>query len=425
MTQNIKHKLLLAAASGALVFGMAGHATAAGFYIQGQSISHMGSGFAGSASNPGDASTIFFNPAGMTHLDGAQINIGLNGLMTHTDVEDQGSTVNNVALAAAGFATGDGGNPGGLNVIPSLYIATPFMNDNRLWLGLGVNSPFGLGNQYDSDFFGRFVSSKTDLRTIDITPTIAYQATDWLSVGAGLIYQKARGNLQQNVGSVASPSEVRLRGDDAAFGYNLGILMQPWQGTKIGVNYRSETNIEFENGVFQANNLAFPAFAEITLPDIATFGITQSIAPDWRIMGQASYFNWADFDRLTVTRDTVTAPLADVNFNYQDTWNFNAGVEYDYSDKLVLRAGYQFDETPTTIEGRSTVNPDGDRHWFTLGATYDYNEKMSFDFAAAYLDIEDEKIDQTRTAGGNTLRLVGEATDTYAGYVGFGFNYKF
>lgn len=424
MTRQLSKKLLLSAASATLIFGFGTQANAAGFYIQGQSISHMGSGFAGSASNPSDASTIFFNPAGMTHLDGAQVNIGVNGLITHTDVEDQGSTVNGVSLAAAGFATGDGGNPGGFNVVPSLYVATPFLN-NDLWLGLGVNSPFGLGNQFDSDFFGRFVSTKTDLRTIDITPTVAYQATDWLSVGAGFIYQKARGNLQQNVGSVATPSEVRLRGDDAAFGYNLGVLVEPWQGTKIGVNYRSETNIEFEDGTFQANGFTFPAFAEITLPDIATVGVTHSLNEDWRVMGQVSYFNWADFDRLTVTREQVAAPLADVNFNYQNTLNFNAGVEYDYSDSLTLRAGYQFDETPTTIEGRSTVNPDGDRHWFTLGATYDYTERMSFDFGAAYLDIEDEQIDQTRIAGANTLRLVGEATDTYAGYVGFGVNYKF
>lgn len=423
MTRSLK-TLLLAGASSALVFGAAGHAEAAGFFIQGQSISHLGAGFAGSASNPTDASTIFFNPAGMTHLDGRQINVSLAGLITHTDVEDKGSTVNGVPLGVGGFSTGDGGNPGGFNVVPSFYFATPFYND-KLWLGLGVNSPFGLGNQFDEGFFGSFVSTKTDLRTLDITPTVAYQATDWLSLGGSVIYQKIRGNLQQDVGSIATPNEIRLRGEDAAIGYSLGVLAEPMQGTKIGIHYRSETNAELQDGTFQSGTLNIPAFSEITLPDIATIGVTQEVAPNWRVMGQVSYFNWADFDTLEVTQVGTNATLANVNFNYQNTLNFNAGVEYDYSDTLTLRAGYQYDETPTTIEGRSTVNPDGDRHWFTVGATYDYNEKMSFDFAAAYLDIEDEDIDQTRTAGAATLRLLGEATDTYAGYIGFGVNYKF
>lgn len=418
------NKLLLTSASVALLFGAAGEANAAGFFIQGQSISNIGSAFAGSASNPRDASVIFFNPAGMTHLDGAQINIGAAGLITHVEVEDKGSTVNSVSLAAAGFATGDGGNPGGFDVIPSLYIAAPFYDD-RIWLGVGVNSPFGLGSQYDSDFFGRFVSTKTDLKTVDITPSIAYQATDWLSVGAGMIIQHARGNLQQNVGSIATPNEVRLRGDDMAFGFNLGVLAEPMQGTKFGLSYRSETNIEFEDGTFQSGALAFPAFAEITLPDIVTASVTQSVNDRWRVMGQVAYFNWADFDRLTVTRNSVATPVADVNFNYNNTLNFSIGTEYDWNERLTLRAGYQFDETPTTIEGRSTVNPDGDRNWFTVGATYDYTDRMSFDFAAAYLDIDEEPIDQSRAAGANTLRLVGETDDAYAGYVGFGVNYKF
>lgn len=419
------NKLLLTSASAVLLMGVAGQANAAGFFIQGQSISNIGSAFAGSASNPTDASTIFFNPAGMTHLDGAQINVGAAGLITHVEIEDKGSTVNGAAsLAAAGFRTGDGGNPGGFDVIPSVYLAVPFYND-QVWLGVGVNSPFGLGSQYDTDFFGSFVSTKTDLRTLDITPSVAYQATDWLSLGAGMIIQKARGNLQQNVGSIAVPNEIRLRGDDMAFGYNLGAIVQPWQGTKIGLNYRSETNIEFEDGVFQSGALALPAFSEITLPDIATFGVTQSISDQWRVMGQVGFYNWADFDRLTVTRNSVAAPLADVNFNYQNTVNYSIGTEFDYNDNLTLRLGYQFDETPTTIEGRSTVNPDGDRHWFTVGATYDYTDRMSFDFSAAYLDIAEEDIDQTRVVGANTLRLLGETNDAYAGYIGLGVNYKF
>lgn len=423
MKKTYQH--LLCAASALCLLGAASSADAAGFFIQGQSISQLGSGFAGSVSNPTDASVIFFNPAGITHLDGRQANLGLAGLITHTEVIDQGSTVNGVSLAAGGFNTGESGNPGGFNVIPSFYVATPFTDDNKWWLGFGVNSPFGLGNEYDEDFFGSFVSTKTDLRTTDLTGSVAYQATDWLSVGGSIIYQLARGNLQQDVGSIATPNEIRLRGDDAAYGYNIGVLIEPMMGTKIGLDYRSETNIEFGGGTFQTGALSLPAYAEITLPDIASAGITQSLNDDWRVMGQVTYFNWADFDDLVVTREGPDTVLANVAFNYQNTMNFSLGAEYDYSDALTLRAGYQFDETPTELEGRSTVNPDGDRHWFTLGATYNYNERTSFDFAAAYLDIEDENIDQSRTAGAANLRLLGQADDTYAGYIGFGVNYKF
>jgi long-chain fatty acid transport protein len=85
-----------------------------------------------------------------------------------------------------------------------------------------------------------------------------------------------------------------------------------------------------------------------------------------------------------------------------------------------VRAGYQFDETPTTDGFRSTRTPDGDRNWFSAGATYQLNEQVSFDAAATYIDVEEGDIDGARSV----TNVVG-TTDGSVGILAVGLNYKF
>ena len=94
------------------------------------------------------------------------------------------------------------------------------------------------------------------------------------------------------------------------------------------------------------------------------------------------------------------------------------------NDKWTLRAGYQFDETPTTDEYRTSRTPDGDRHWFAAGATYDINDKFSLDMAATYIDVGEESINVTRNVTGALADVRGD-TDGSVAIVALGLNYKF
>lgn len=404
------------------VLASASPAMAAGFYIQEQSVSGLGASFAGQAAMPRDASIIFFNPAGMTHLDGRQVNIGLQMIYPHVELEDTGTTIAGFTLEQLGRDQGSGGNPGSLSPVPNAYIATPLDEAQSWWLGVGLSAPFGLGVEYDGDFFGRYLTTKVDLRTLDIQPALAWKPADWLSVGGSLVIEHARANFQQRL---ANEDLVRLQGDDWTVGYNLGLTLTPRPGTRIGLAYRSEINHmadgrqSTEEGSLGADS---DARAKIKLPDIATLGIAQQISGRWTLLGQVSRTGWNNFDTLEVIPENPLTVGPTLTFNYQNSWAYSVGAEYRAGEDWTFRAGYQYDQTPTRIEERAAFNPDGDRQWFSGGASYRWSERLSFDMGASYIDVEEERIDQTRPGG---VEVTARMRDAYVLIGAVGLNYKF
>lgn len=143
---RLKYTALSVLAAGAFT-GFSVHAVqASGFYIQEQSVSGLGASYAGQAAMPRDASILFYNPAGITHLSGRQVNLNAIMIAPHTDLVDTGTTI---TLGAVPANATDGGNPAQPTVVPSGYFATPLTDDNKLWAGIGVSAPFGFGAQYN------------------------------------------------------------------------------------------------------------------------------------------------------------------------------------------------------------------------------------------------------------------------------------
>lgn len=439
-----KSKFILTLLSTAAV-GLAYSATAnaAGFYIQEQSVSGLGSAFSGSTTNINDASTIYFNPAGMTKLEGSQAQAGANLLIPNSELTDTGST-GPAALGSLPISGGDGGNPYDLSPVPNGFISHQL--NNQFWVGLGVTAPFGLANEYDSDWFGRFDSIKTELTNVDIQPTVAYKVNDKLSFGLGINIQHADAELTSAANAVAgggTEGVSSLEGDDWSFGYTLGVHAKPLDGTTIGASYRSAVSHRLDGKITSEGTTSadFEAagYADLNLPDLATFGISQEINDKLTLQGQATWFGWNNFQEIrAVTNESISilggaitrAPgdtVSNVVQNYQTTWAFALGGEYDYSDDLTLRAGMQFDETPTTDAFRTSRTPDGDRTWLSSGATYKIDDRFSVDFAATYIWVKDGKIDVTRNnAFSNTVATQVKAnTEGNVGIVAVGLNYKF
>lgn len=392
---------------------------AAGFYIQEQSVKGLGSAFSGSVTSLEDASTIFFNPAGMAKLDRPQINAGAHVLIPNSHLTDTGST-----FPGASVALNDGGNPYSPTPIPNFYAAYPVVQD-RLWAGIGVSAPFGLSNDYKDGWFGRFDSTETSLTTINIQPSIAVKATDWLSIGGGLDIQYVDAKLKSAASNVASEGLSTLKGDDVSYGYNVGIQIKPLPHTEIGAHYRSSVEHTLDGRIsvegLTAGNFDVAGTADLNLPDIATFGIAHDVTDKLRLTGQATWFGWNSFQEIRAVNQAGTT-LSNVVQNYQTTWAFAIGGEYDVNDKLTVRAGYQHDETPTTDLYRSSRTPDGDRNWFSAGGSYKLNTNMEIDFAATYIDISDETINVSRNSGLATVRA---DTEGSVGIVALGLTYKF
>lgn len=423
---KIRHLAAVAVSALAITVASQG-ANAAGFYIQEQSVKGLGTAFAGSTTSIDDASTIYFNPAGMTKLDGAQINAGVHVLIPNADLTDTGTTV----PFGAAVGTEDGGNPYDPSPVPNLFAVAPIdLQGHQLWAGIGVTAPFGLGSDYGDDWFGRFDSTETELMTINIQPSLAYQATDWLSIGGGVDIQYADAELK----SVANPGTGEgistLEGDDWSLGYNLGVLIEPTDKTDIGIHYRSaidhelDGKISFVNGT--ASDFEIGGGADLNLPNLATFGVGHDITPSTRLMAQATWFGWSTFERIRAVDDNGTE-RQNIEQDYQDTWAFAIGIEHDLNEDWTVRAGYQFDETPTTDEFRTSRTPDGDRNWFSGGATYKLSDKIDLDFAATYIDVDEGTINVNRNASAPAIARsdVSANTDGYVGILAVGLNYKF
>ncbi|AGH99109.1 OmpP1/FadL family transporter [Micavibrio aeruginosavorus] len=410
---------LMAAAT--VVVG-ASAANAAGFYIQEQSVRGLGSAFSGSTTTLNDASTVYFNPAGMTQLPGLQAQAGVHVIIPDSKVKDTGTTAGTAAGLPLG---GSSGNPYDATPVPNGFVT--YQATNNLWLGLGVTAPFGLASDYGSTWFGRFDSTKTELAVIDVQPTIAYKINDQWSIGGGMNIQHASANLQNNVVLGAGvEGNSKLSGDDFGYGYSLGIQYKPWESTTFGLSYKSEVHHELD-GDIEVKLLSGATVAAATsggsaklnTPDHLTLGGAHKVTDRLTLQGQATWFGWSNFDQIQAVRDSG-AVASTVQQNYQNTWAFAVGAEYMVNDAWTVRGGLQFDETPTTDEFRTSRTPDGDRTWVSLGATYGLNDKIDLDMAATYIDVEDGTINVARGNGTMTADTEGSV-----GILALGMTYKF
>lgn len=408
-------------------------AEAAGFYIQEQSVSGLGAAFAGQVSTPRDASILYFNPAGISRLDEAQINIGVNFLYPDLTLKDTGTALNGANVFAPGsgpIGTDNGGNPGALTPVPNLHIVAPISEDKKLWAGVGFAAPFGLGSKYHDDYFARFDSTESDLDTFDILPSISYAPNDKFSIGGSLVIEYAHADLRRSAPALVAANTVAeldssLKGNDWGMGWDLGIMYEPWKGTVFGANYRSNVQHDLYGQIYLQGNVNAIGSAELELPDIATLGVTHEFNERWTGLFQTSWFGWSSYNTIQPVLKNGT-PLSETIQDYENTYALAVGAEYTLNDDWVLRAGYQYDETPTTDQYRTTRTPDGDRHWISAGATYDLTENFSLDLAATYIFIEEEPINLQRGAAGTSTTTVSAETQSPSVLIGaVALNYKF
>jgi long-chain fatty acid transport protein len=182
------------------------NAHAAAFALMEQNASGLGNAYAGQAAAAEDASTIFFNPAGMTYIKGRQAVGAFHLIKPSSEFNDEGSTS---PVAPTG---GDGGDAGDLAFVPNAYLSWEIVPD-KIWLGIGLGAPFGLKTEYDDDWVGRFHAVKSDLKTININPSIAWKVADGVSLGTGINLQNRSGTQQSTSyrGAISALSHCRRR----------------------------------------------------------------------------------------------------------------------------------------------------------------------------------------------------------------------
>lgn len=411
--------VLVIIAAALLAGGSAGDARASGFALIEQGVRGLGNAFAGGAAVAEDATTIFFNPAGLTRLEGNNVEVAIHAINPSTEFTDQGSTLTPL-LGDIPLTGGSGGNAGDLAMVPNIYWARK-MNE-KLFLGLGVNVPFGLATEYDRDWVGRYHGVESAVATININPTLAYKFTDKFSLGLGFNAQKLDGTFSNAIdyGTInalvgaglplnpqADDGFVTIEADDYGYGYNLGFLFEQSEETRYGLSYRSEIDYELEGDATFTSPNAYtdilaglsglvdgPASSEVTLPQHASASVFHQLSDEWAMMGDVTWTGWSCIEELRI-KFASGADDAVTTLDWNDTWRLAMGFTYSPNEKWDYRFGGAYDESPVPNPVLRTVRvPGNDRFWLTLGTSYQINDAFALSGGYAHLFFSNAGIDK-------------------------------
>jgi long-chain fatty acid transport protein len=382
MNNAFMRPTLAAAAVGAVFLAFGGQASASGFQLQEQSASGLGVAYSGMAAAVQDASTAFWNPAGMTYLSGKNVAGAIHYIAPNTKFNNSGSTFG---------ALGDGGQAGESAFVPALYAT--WQLDPRWTVGLVVNAPFGLATKWDTPWAGQFHGIKSEVETLNINPTVAYKVNDMFSLGGGVSYQRVKATLTSAVN--AAGNEGIVQGEDWAWGWNLGAMIDFRQGTRIGLTYRSSVKYTLDGDFTTPPALAAAQSdvqAEIKLPETFSIGLSHQFNQKLRVLADYTYTGWDSIQTLDIVR--TSGPLTGRNvsstpLNFKNTWRMGVGAEYQLNQPWLLRAGLAFDKAPVQDDFRTPRLPDEDRTWLSIGARYTHSAALSFDFGYTYIWVDD------------------------------------
>ncbi len=408
----MKNNHIIKAAVLASLFAASG-AHAAGFALIEQSASGMGNAFAGGAAAAEDASTVYFNPAGMTYIDGTQVVGALHLIKPSAEFNNSGTVPANINFAKTVFRPlgGNGGDAGDLAFVPNMYLVTDIVPSIKL--GLGINAPFGLKTEYDNGWMGRFQALKSEVKTININPAVAFKVNDQLSLGFGVSAMWAQAELTRAVNfGPFGEGLAKVKGDDWGFGFNLGAIYQATADTRIGVAYRSKVNQKLEGDVNFTRPAGLPATlvnatpngnvtAAVSLPENLSLSVFSKIDDKWDLMGDVTWTGWNRFKELRILRSSGTL-LTNTAENWHNTMRYSVGANYHYSDALKLRAGLAYDEEAIDDQFRTARIPGNDRKWVSLGASYQLTPAGKVDIGYSHLFISAAPIDDNQTANSPT-----------------------
>lgn len=398
-------KVMLKTTLGLTVSLAASQIFAAGFAINEQSISGMGTGFAGRSSSADDASTVFGNPAGMSRLKREQVSVGAAAIIAKTKIDD----------ASSSFGGSNDGDMVPVVGVPMGYYVKPI--DDHWAFGVGVYVPFGLVTDYENGFAGRYFADKSHVQVVTFQPTVSYAFNDKVSIGFGPTINRIDGELSSRaLNPVTGPvndGKVKVKGDDTALGFNVGILVQATDSTRVGATYHSKVKYKLDGdtkisgpnfGPFSGQK--YDASLDLTTPESVDFSVTHELDANWTLYAGSTWTRWSRLESIDVKNSGVPGPLAPTigtisePQNWHDTWAHAIGASYKVNKEWTLRTGFSVDQSPTNNENRSPRIPTGDRKAISFGAGWSPNDNLTIDVAYSYLREDEAKIrDSSATKG--------------------------
>lgn len=388
-------RLIAAATVSAAALLAAGSASASSFAIRsGQSAEGLGMAYAGAASGGIGMGSMAWNPATITMFPGRNSNWNFTYLNANADYQPTAATRLGSPLGPLNPIQNGTGNLGGDGAfIPASYSA--WQLTDRFWLGVTTGAPYGLRSKPDQQVnAGQVYGRSAKVQTINVSPTIGYQVNDWISVGAAVQVQYFNAALKQASGVGPTAAPVIIEGDTIDFGYRFGITLTPFQGTSIGLAYRSEVRQTLE-GTFRTPLAVIPVKANLNLPDSVVFGVSQVLNEQWQVHAGVEWTNWSRFRNIPIVSQLNGVPVTSLNFQYDDAWYFSLGAEYKYSSALTLRAGVGYELSAVNDRNRTIFIADNDRLWLSAGLSYQVTDKLKLDLGYTYIDVKKASVNYT------------------------------
>lgn len=402
------------------------HSYGAGFLLWEQNGAGVGNYHAGAAVDAFDASTGFYNPAGLINIRNQQLVAG--AVVVPVDLQYSGTISVRPIDADDPIISGPVNQVQGgtTNVIPDLHYAIPI--NQRMTFGFNVSVPFGVNTDYGHDTLVRYAGTQTTLETVDIGPSLGYQVTKNFSLGGGLDAVYLHAIFDQYAAGIDSAQDTLSdnEGHSWGYGYHVGALLQATQATRLGLTFHSQIvqhmtgtstfSGYFANGNGLVGNLTGGVQtsdnlkANITLPAFTTFSALHDLTEKWRLLGSVTYTQWSSIQKLLLqgiaAADTETLlPIDNASVyiyeGFRDAWNFAVGTEYRVSPTVLLRSGMGYDQTPVRNSYRYLQTPDTDRYAVAIGGQYKPNKKFIVDMGWTHLFLPKAYINTSQTIGVN------------------------
>ncbi len=404
----------------ALVFLSFGSMYAGGYRVALQGQRMLGMAHAG-LSVFENAETAFFNPAGIAFLDKRlSVSFGASGIMS--SVKFQNSQYN------WAYETD---NPLGTPIY--LYIA--YQSTDNVSLGLAIYTPFGSSTVWNQ-WAGSDIVNDISMEVFYVQPSLTYKFSDVFSMSASLIMAYGSVTYNKDINRYLTDEEGNKTnaqidsGVTGSAGYDLSLAFKPSDNFSFGVNYRSKVIIDAKYGKAEFNNV--PGFLSQTLtttgfsaelPMPAELGIGMSFKPMKKLLFAVdyNYTYWNVYKELRIEFKNGLPPSV-ANKSYQNTSTIRLGAEYQINDKMFVRGGYYYDQSPLTEGHFSPETPSLDTNNYTFGFGYQM-KKWAIDLSLLYVDGI-ERTDYTMVLDEGTAHRFGGTYVSNAIIPGIGFTYS-
>ncbi len=402
-------KRILRGCSVAAVVVSANTAWAGGLWLNEYGDFAGGRAAAGAAAGVDEAMTIAYNPASISRLKGNQLFASAGAIVGNMNFDVDYSTPRN------GYA--DGGNAGETAAYSSMAYVHDFDSDK--WsTGIALVPLAGAGFEFQDNWVGRFQATKVDLTVMALSPTLAYQVTDKLSLGASV--QAVYSNLNIHTATPRlRPNQpegfASINGDDVLPGYTLGAMYELSDRTRFGLTYQSEVKPKFD-GDLKTNPLGLDVATDTELPmgAYARFSVHQQMDENWSVEFTAGWDNWSALSDVLISVERGTAGLTT---DWRDTYHVAWGAEYKLDRYWTLTGGVAYDTNPVSDRNRNAQLPVDKQIRYAVGAQYAISDALTVGGYVNYMDLGSAQITAERFGGdfdyNNATQLIANVNWTF------------